>query len=251
MDLSIFSQFDVWMSLLTLIFLEIVLGIDNVIFIGVMVSKLPAEIKTKARIGGLALALLVRIALLSVLTWAITIFTTSLFTVHLPPLGLEHHDVSVRDMILFFGGLFLLYKGAHEIHHLTEGADDDGSAPRAAMWMVLMQIVWIDVVFSLDSIITAIGMTSHLPIMIIAVVVSIGVMMVASQPVSGFIQKHPSAKLLALAFLLLIGTTLMAEGLGFHMPKGYIYTAILFAVFVEALDMRRQKKAGNGDTPAH
>ncbi len=225
-----------WISLLTLTALEIVLGIDNIIFISILAGKLPADQQDRARKTGLMLALITRIALLASIAWMAKL-TTPLFT-------LLDHGVSGRDLILLIGGLFLLVKSTTEIHHKLEGeegsANPSGSATFGA---VLVQIALLDVVFSLDSVITAVGMAQHLPVMITAVVLSMGVMLLAAGSISDFVNRHPTLKILALSFLLLIGTTLIAEGLGFHIPKGYVYFAMAFSFGVEMLNLRLRRKS--------
>jgi len=226
-----------WISLLTLTGLEIVLGIDNIIFISILAGKLPVEQQAKARQVGLLLALGTRIALLASIAWMAKL-TTPLFT-------LFEHGVSGRDLILLIGGLFLLVKSTTEIHHKLEG-EDGGANPTKAVatfGAVLVQIMLLDVVFSLDSVITAVGMAQHLPVMITAVVLSMGVMLLAAGSISDFVNRHPTLKMLALSFLILIGTTLIAEGLGFHIPKGYVYFAMAFSFGVEMLNLRLRKKS--------
>jgi predicted tellurium resistance membrane protein TerC len=225
-----------WISLLTLTGLEIVLGIDNIIFISILAGKLPVEQQDRARKTGLMLALGTRIALLASIAWMAKL-TTPLFT-------LLDHGVSGRDLILLIGGLFLLVKSTTEIHHKLEG--EEGSANptgTATFGAVLVQIALLDVVFSLDSVITAVGMAQHLPVMIAAVVLSMGVMLLAAGSISDFVNRHPTLKILALSFLLLIGTTLIAEGLGFHIPKGYVYFAMAFSFGVEMLNLRLRRKS--------
>ena len=222
-----------WISLLTLTALEIVLGIDNIVFLSVLTGKLPREEQARARTIGLGLALGMRIILLVTLQWVIGL-TAPLVTI----LGLA---LSGRDVILLGGGLFLLAKATTEIHESLEGgAGHAGAAspPRAAFATVIVQIVLIDAVFSLDSIITAVGLSNQIFVMIAAVVIAIGVMLVAAGPLARFVEEHPTIKMLALAFLLLIGFSLVAEGLEFHISKGYIYFAMGFSVFVEALNLR-------------
>jgi len=231
---------DVWASLLTLTALEIVLGIDNVIFISVVASRLPQERQASARRLGLALALIGRIALLSSLVWIIGL-TKPLFEVY-------GFAISWRDIILILGGLFLLAKGTMEIHHTVEGDEDAGSNARAQSFAsAIGQILVLDIVFSIDSVITAVGMTDNLPVMIAAVVIAVIVMLAASGPVSEFIQRHPTSKMLALSFLLLVGMALVADGLHHHVPRGYLYFAIAFSAGVEALNLwaaqRRRKTA--------
>ena len=222
-------------ALLTLTVLEIVLGIDNVIFISILAGKLPAEQQAKARRVGLALAMFLRIGLLASLAWMVKL-TAPLFTV----LGQE---ISGRDLILLIGGLFLLFKATREIHERLEGEEGHASARVAASFAsVIVQILLLDLVFSLDSVITAVGMANQLPVMIAAVVIAVAVMMVAAGPISNFVSAHPTVKMLALSFLLLIGMSLVAEGLDFHIPKGYVYFAMGFSVFVEMLNLRMTKK---------
>ncbi len=225
-----------WISLLTLTGLEIVLGIDNVIFISILAGKLPADQQPRARSLGLSLALITRIALLASIAW-IAKLTAPLFS-------LFEHGVSGRDLILLLGGLFLLVKSTMEIHHKLEGEEGAANPKGAARFgTVLIQIMLLDVVFSLDSVITAVGMAQHLPVMITAVVLSMGVMLLAAGSISDFVNKHPTLKILALSFLLLIGTTLIAEGMGFHIPKGYVYFAMAFSFGVEMLNLKLRKKA--------
>jgi len=238
---------DLWGALLTLTALEIVLGIDNVIFISILVTKLPAKLAHRARQIGLALALIFRLILLSALVWLIGLTR--------PVISALGFDLSWRDIILIAGGLFLIAKGTHEIHGEVEPDDGgEGGAPaRASFGWIIAQIVVIDIVFSLDSIITAIGMTDDLPVMITAVIIAMIVMYAASGQVAGFVARHPTTKMLALAFLLLIGVALVADGLGFHIPRGYIYFAIAFAVAVEAFNiLARHKRArrANGERSA-
>jgi predicted tellurium resistance membrane protein TerC len=218
---------EAWAALLTLTALEIVLGIDNVIFLSVLVSRIPPQQAKRARQIGLALALVFRIALLSALVWLIGL-TTAVFTV-------EDFAFSWRDIILIGGGLFLIAKATHEIHNEVEGRDGEGDrgAGKSAFVMVILQIIVIDLVFSLDSIITAIGMAQELAIMIAAVMIACLVMYVSSGPVARFVAEHPTTKMLALAFLVLIGVALVADGFKFHIPRGYIYFAIAFSAAVE------------------
>ncbi len=228
------------MALVSLTAIEIVLGIDNIVFISILVGKLPAERQARARTIGLALAMLMRIALLLSLAWIMR-FTVPLFEL----LG---NEVSGRDIILILGGLFLLAKATFEIHDKLEGAGGRPAAPvRARFPGVMIQIVLLDIVFSLDSVITAIGMAKHIPVMVLAIVIAVGVMMLSAGPVSAFIEQHPTVKMLALSFLLLIGVALIGEGLDFHIPKGYIYFAMAFSVFVEMLNLRvRRGMRGHG-----
>jgi len=226
-----------WISLLTLTGLEIVLGIDNVIFISILAGKLPVEQQPKARRMGLSLALITRIALLASIAW-IAKLTNPLFT-----LPVVHQGISGRDLILIIGGLFLIFKSTHEIHEKLEGEEGQASTKVAASFaQVIIQIMLLDVVFSLDSVITAVGMAQHLAVMIAAVILAMGVMLLAAGSISDFVNKHPTLKILALSFLLLIGTTLIAEGMGFHIPKGYVYFAMAFSFAVEMLNLKLRKK---------
>jgi predicted tellurium resistance membrane protein TerC len=231
---------EAWAALLTLTALEIVLGIDNVIFLSVIVSRIPRQQAKRARQIGLALALLFRILLLSLLVWLIGL-TQAILTVR----GVA---LSWRDIILIGGGLFLIAKATHEIHGEVEGRDDENdAAPKAgAFFWVIVQIIIIDMIFSLDSIITAIGMAQDLAIMITAVVIACAIMYASAGPVARFVAEHPTTKMLALAFLVLIGVALVADGFKFHIPRGYIYFAIAFSAAVEAFNVlagRNRKKA--------
>jgi len=222
---------EAWLGLLTLTMLEIVLGIDNIIFISILAGKLPEEQQQRARRVGLLGAMLTRIGLLAVLAWIIRL-TAPLFSAF-------GHAFSGRDLILLAGGLFLLFKSTREIHDSLEGElGRDNLKGRASFAAVVGQIMVLDIVFSLDSVITAVGMARHLPVMIAAVVLAVGVMMFAAAPISGFVHRHPTVKMLALSFLLIIGISLVADGLGQHIHKGYIYFAMGFSVFVEALNLR-------------
>jgi predicted tellurium resistance membrane protein TerC len=227
----------VWIALGTLTALEIVLGIDNIVFISILAGKLPADQQGKARRIGLLLALVMRVGLLLSLSWIIGL-TATLFTV----LG---HAISWRDLILIGGGLFLLAKSTYEIHDKLEGDEGDASARVSPSFgSVLIQIVLLDIVFSLDSVITAVGMVNQIGVMIAAVVLAIAFMLVFARPISQFVDRHPTVKMLALSFLLLIGVTLIVEGLDQHISKGYIYFAMAFSVFVEFLNLRlRRPKA--------
>ncbi|HEX8616008.1 MAG TPA: TerC family protein [Thermoanaerobaculia bacterium] len=220
-----------WIALLTLTLLEIVLGIDNVIFISILAGKLPASEQKKARNIGLAGALVTRILLLLSLAWIVKL-TAPLFTI----MGV---GISGRDLILIAGGLFLMAKATHEIHDRLEG-EEGSTSKRVAptLTAVIVQIMLLDIVFSLDSVITAVGMAKHLGVMITAVVIAVIIMLFAAGSISAFVDRHPTVKMLALSFLLLIGMTLIAEGLDFHIPKGYIYFAMGFSVFVELLNVR-------------
>jgi predicted tellurium resistance membrane protein TerC len=222
---------EAWIALVTLTALEIVLGIDNIVFISILVARLPAGQRDVARRLGLGLAMLSRIALLFSISWIVQL-TTPIFSV-------MQHEVSGRDLILLLGGLFLLGKATFEIHDKLEGDETHARAPASPSFAgVIAQIIVLDMVFSLDSVITAVGMANDLAIMISAVVIAVGIMLVASGPISDFVNRHPTIRMLALAFLLLIGVSLMAEGLHFHIPKGYIYFAMAFSVLVELLNLR-------------
>jgi predicted tellurium resistance membrane protein TerC len=223
-----------WIALLTLTLLEIVLGIDNVIFISILAGKLPREQQKKARNIGLAAAMIMRILLLLSLAWIIKL-TAPLFTVF----GVE---ISGRDLILLAGGLFLMAKATHEIHDKLEGPEGEQVVKGApSLSSVIVQIMLLDIVFSLDSVITAVGMAQHLAVMITAVVISVGIMLFSAGSISAFVDRHPTVKMLALSFLVLIGMALVAEGLEFHIPKGYIYFAMGFSVFVEMLNIRLKR----------
>lgn len=239
---------EAWSALLTLTALEIVLGIDNVIFLSILTIKLPAEQAKRARQIGLSLALLFRLILLSALVWIIGLTK--------PVFSIANFSFSWRDIILIVGGLFLIAKGTHEIHGEVEHDEDDsgdGKAPPVSFGWVILQIIVVDIVFSLDSIITAIGMTQNLPVMILAVIIAMIVMYLAAGQVADFVSRHPTTKMLALAFLLLIGVALVADGFGMHIPRGYIYFAIAFSVAVETFNIlarsrRRKKAAKSGAT---
>jgi predicted tellurium resistance membrane protein TerC len=224
-----------WLAFLTLTALELVLGIDNVVFISILVDKLPAERRDVARRAGLFLAMFMRIALLLVLSWLVGL-TAPLFTV-------LAQEISGRDLILISGGLFLLYKSTGEIHQLLEGeAGSESSRVPATFAGVLVQIMLIDLVFSLDSIITAVGMVDELAVMVAAVVVSVALMMAFAGPLGRFVSARPTVKMLALSFLFMIGLVLIADGFDHHVPKGYVYFAMAFSVLVEMLNMRARKK---------
>jgi predicted tellurium resistance membrane protein TerC len=233
---------EIWAALLTLTVLEIVLGIDNVIFISILADRLKGESRRRARLVGLSLAMIMRILLLLSINW-IANLTDPWFTI-------LDHDFSGRDLILLGGGLFLIYKATSEIHHKLEGEEGHGTAgPRVASFTgVIIQILLLDIVFSLDSVITAVGMAEDIEVMIAAVVIAVGVMLFASGPLSEFVSRHPTVKMLALSFLLLIGFSLVAEGWHFHIPKGYIYSAMAFSVLVEVLNLRLRKPAAE---PVH
>jgi len=231
------SSPEIWVAFLTLTALEIVLGIDNIIFISILVGRLPKEQQPKARFFGLALAMGTRILLLLSIAWVMRL-TNDLFTVF-------EHGVSGRDLILFFGGLFLLFKSTMEIWHSVEGEEaQDGStggAVKAGFVGIILQIAVIDIVFSLDSVITAVGLVDNVQVMIAAIVIAVGVMMLAAGTISNFIEKHPTLKILALSFLIVVGTLLVAEAFGAHVPKGYVYFAMAFSLGVEALNIRMRK----------
>ena len=225
-----------WTALLTLTVLEIVLGIDNIVFISILSDRLPVEQRARSRTVGLLLAMLMRIALLFSIGWMMGL-TQPLFEV-------AGHHFTGRDLILLVGGLFLIYKSTTEIHEKLEGEahHQDAARGHATFGSVIAQIVALDIVFSLDSVITAIGMTDHIEIAVIAVIIAVGIMLVAAGPLSEFVNRHPTVKILALSFLLLIGMSLVADGLGQHIPKGYIYFAMAFSVFIELLNMRMRAK---------
>jgi predicted tellurium resistance membrane protein TerC len=225
-----------WAALAALTSIEVVLGLDNIIFITILVARLPARQRSQGRSLGLAAAMLTRIALLFSLTWFMRL-TDPLFSL----LGRE---LSLRDLILMAGGLFLIAKSTFEIHAKLEGEDHRASHGSAASFIsVIVQIALLDIVFSIDSVITAIGLAEHLAIMVIAIILAVLVMLLAAKPLGNFVERHPTIMILALSFLLLIGTTLMADSLHFHIPKGYVYFAMAFAVFVEALNTRMRRVA--------
>jgi predicted tellurium resistance membrane protein TerC len=227
---------EAWVALATLTLLEVVLGIDNVVFISILASKLPRHQQNRARRIGLGLAMIMRVLLLLSLTWIIKL-TTPLFTV----LG---EEISGRDLVLILGGLFLLFKSTREIHERLEGEEGHGPARAApSLLSVLVQIMLLDIVFSLDSVITAVGMAEDLGVMITAVIIAVAFMMFFARPISEFVDEHPTVKMLALSFLLLIGMALIAEGLDLHIPKGYIYFAMAFSVGVELLNLRIRRRA--------
>lgn len=225
------TQPETWIAFLTLVILELVLGVDNVIFISILAGKLPESEQKRARTTGIMLAVITRILLLLSLSWIISLEE--------PLFHAGEFGISGRDLILFAGGLFLIAKSTQEIHQKLEGVEGQSSARvRAAFWSVIIQIMLLDIVFSLDSVITAIGMVNELPIMIAAVVIAAIVMVFTSTPLGNFVERHPTIKMLALSFLLLIGFTLIVEGLHQHIPKGYIYFAMGFSIFVETLNLR-------------
>ena len=228
---------EIWIALLTLTALEIVLGIDNIIFISILSDKLPPSQRDKARLVGLSLAMIMRILLLLSINW-IANLTNELFSI-------AGHGFSGRDLIMLSGGLFLIWKSTTEIHAKLEGEEGHGrpGAKAATFSSIIVQILLLDIVFSLDSVITAVGMADEVGVMIAAVVIAVGVMLFASGPIARFVSQHPTIKMLALSFLLLIGTSLVAEGWHYHIPKGYIYFAMAFSVVVEMLNLRLRAKA--------
>jgi predicted tellurium resistance membrane protein TerC len=243
MDFNWVSQPAAWLGLLTLVALEIVLGIDNIVFISILAGKLPAHQQDKARKVGIALALITRILLLFSLS-VIVRLTAPWFFVPIPGLSKEVAGISGRDLILIVGGLFLLAKSTHEIHGKLEGDEHAKTVgPVVSFTSVIVQIALLDIVFSLDSVITAVGMVKELMVMVIAVVIAAAFMLFASGPISRFVDKHPTVKMLALSFLLLIGVTLIGEGFEVHIPKGFIYFAMAFSVLVEMLNLRVRSKA--------
>jgi len=226
---------EAWIALATLTALEIVLGIDNIIFISILVSRLPEKQRQIARQVGLALAMIARLGLLFAIAWVMGLTETwfTFFT----------HEISGRDVILVGGGLFLLAKATHEIHNSLEGAvDNHGNIATATMGSVLLQIAVLDIVFSLDSVITAVGLVEHVSVMAIAIIVAVCVMLVAARPIGDFVDRHPTIKILALSFLILVGVTLMVEGFDVHVPKGYIYFAMAFSISVEMINLRIRRK---------
>ena len=225
---------EAWIALLTLTALEIVLGIDNIIFISILVDRLPDHQQKKARLIGLGLAMVMRILLLLSLSWVMDLKDT-LFAV-------MNHEVSGRDLILLGGGLFLIWKSTQEIHHsLTGETEETQGKHKASMGAILVQIALLDIVFSLDSVITAVGMADEIAVMIIAIVIAVGVMMFFAQAIGEFVENNPTIKMLALSFLILVGTALLGEGMHFHIPKGYIYFAMAFAIVVEMLNLKMRK----------
>jgi predicted tellurium resistance membrane protein TerC len=237
--LELLTQPETYVSLLTLAAMEIVLGIDNVVFLTILAGRLPKEQQPKARQLGLAFALVTRLALLFAITWVMGL-TRPLFSI----IGRE---ISGRDLILLFGGLFLIGKATFEIHDKLEVKHEEGHATKAAggaaFWSVIVQIGLLDIVFSLDSVITAVGMAKHLSIMVTAVIIAMGVMLAFANPIGSFVERHPTMKMLALSFLILIGVMLVAEGFHQHVPKGYVYFAMAFSLVVELLNMRIRKAA--------
>lgn len=237
-DISWISSPEAWVALLTLTVMEIVLGIDNIVFISILVDKLPAAEHKRARFLGLAFAMVTRILLLLSITWVMQLKE--------PLFGVMGHEISGKDLILILGGLFLIWKSTKELHHKVQGHEEDGpdgSKGRAKLAAILVQIAILDIVFSLDSVITAVGMVDHVSVMIVAVMIAVGFMMIFAGAVSNFISKHPTVKVLALSFLLLIGTTLIAEGFHVHFEKGFVYFAMAFSIFVEMLNIRMKVKS--------
>jgi predicted tellurium resistance membrane protein TerC len=222
-----------WIGLITLTVLEVVLGIDNVIFISILAGKLPANQQESARRIGLAAAMIMRILLLLSITWIMKL-TSPLFSIW-------SYEFSGRDLILLLGGLFLLAKSTHEIHGKLEGEDHTRTAKATSFASVIIQITLLDIVFSLDSVITAVGMINRIGVMITAIIIAVIVMMIFARPISNFVERHPTVKMLALSFLLMIGLLLVADGLGHHIPKGYAYFAMGFSIFVEMLNLRLRK----------
>ncbi len=233
-----------WAALATLIAMEVVLGVDNLVFISILTNKLPEARRDKARKLGIGLALILRLALLSIVAWIVGLTD--------PVLEVFGHGFSWRDIILLAGGLFLVWKATKEIHHSVDPNEEEHAEAVAvpAFGAAIVQILLLDIVFSIDSIVTAVGMTDHLPVMVIAVIVAVTVMMVAAGPLSDFIAANPTVVMLALGFLLMIGMTLIADGMGFHVPKGYIYAAMGFSILVEALNMlsRRARRKASSKT---
>jgi predicted tellurium resistance membrane protein TerC len=235
---------EIWVAFFTLTALEIVLGIDNIIMIAILVGRMPPHMQARTRFFGLALAMVTRIGLLLSITWIMRL-TNDLFHV-------AGQGISGRDLILFFGGLFLLWKSSTEMYHGLEGDDETEQQPGAAgrnFIATIIQIAIIDIVFSLDSVITAVGMVSHVPVMVAAIIVAVLVMMAAAGTISDFIDKHPSLKMLALSFLVVVGTVLIAESFDVHVPKGYVYFAMAFSLAVEALNIRMRVLRGRKEDP--
>lgn len=237
-DLSWINSPEAWVALLTLTVMEIVLGIDNIVFISILVDKLPVAERPRARFLGLAFAMVTRILLLLSISWVMQLKN--------PLMTVIGHAISGKDLILILGGLFLLWKSTKELHHKVEGHEEgelDAGKAKAALGAILLQIAILDIVFSLDSVITAVGMVDQVSVMILAVMIAVGFMMIFAGSVSDFISRHPTVKVLALSFLLLIGTTLIAEGFHVHFEKGFVYFAMAFSVFVEMLNVRMKTKA--------
>ena len=261
-----FNDPSAWAALFTLTLLEIVLGIDNIVFISILVDRLPESMRKRARFIGLGLAMVMRLLLLFTLKWIMGLIDPLFYipihpALHDPLFGPEVTakliagsgmlGISIKDLILLGGGFFLIWKSTKEIHHKFEGEEESSHAVKkvASFGAVLVQIALIDIIFSLDSVITAVGMAKDLSVMSLAVIISVGVMMLSSGAISAFVSKHPSVKMLALSFLILIGTALMAEGLHFHIPKGYIYFAMAFSLGVEMLNLKIRAKGGSTPSP--
>jgi predicted tellurium resistance membrane protein TerC len=251
--MEIFLKAETWLALLTLTFFEVVLGIDNIIFISIVSNRLPIEIRAKTRNTGLLLAMLVRILLLLTITWVMK-FTEPLFTIPATFVNHEVLPISGRDLILIFGGLFLIAKSTREINHEMEGEEEvieGGGSKKTNVTGIIIQIILLDIIFSFDSILTAVGLTDMVIIMIIAVILSIGIMIVFSGRISNFINEHPSMEVLALGFLILIGFMLFLEGLHKEVPKGYIYFAIVFSMIIEMVNIRVRKRRKKAKEAAH
>ncbi|MEL6822173.1 MAG: TerC family protein [Calditrichota bacterium] len=235
MDFSWISSPEAWVAFATLTALEIVLGIDNIIFISILSGRLPEHQRKQGRMLGLGFAMLTRLLLLFAISWVMGLVE--------PLFEIWGKSISGRDLILIFGGLFLLAKSTHEIHNSLEGEEEHHSSKGSVTMMsVLFQIALIDIVFSLDSVITAVGLVEHVSVMVLAILVSVGVMMLGANAIGDFVEKHPTIKMLALSFLILVGVMLFAEGLGMHVPKGYIYFAMAFSLTVEMLNIRLRKR---------
>jgi predicted tellurium resistance membrane protein TerC len=250
--MEMFLQPETWLALLTLTFFEVVLGIDNIIFISIVSNRLPPDIRAKTRNAGLMLAMIVRILLLLTITWVMK-FKDPLFGV--PHWISEDASISGRDLILIFGGMFLIAKSTREINHQTEGEEEhmsaDGSKKKVNVSGIIVQIILLDIIFSFDSILTAVGLTNDVIIMIIAVVLSIGIMIIFSGRISEFINKHPSMEVLALGFLILIGFMIFLEGLDRDIPKGYIYFAVVFSMVIEMVNIRVRNRRKRVKEEAH
>lgn len=233
--IELFTDPSAWLGLFTLVILEIVLGIDNLVFIAILANKLPPQQRAKARNLGLGLALIMRLILLSMMSWLITLTD--------PLVSYGNFDLSVRDVILIVGGVFLLFKATHELHERLEGKPENVSESQvyAGFWAVVAQIVILDAVFSFDAVITAVGMVKHLEIMMTAVIIAMGVMIIGAKSLTEFVGKHPTVVILCLSFLLMIGFSLIVEGLGFHIPKGYLYAAIGFSILIEMFNQFAQR----------
>ena len=232
------SSPEAWIALVTLTSLEIILGIDNIIFISILVGRLPAEQRDKGRTIGLAIAMIARILLLLSLTWVMGL-TAPLFNVF-------SYEISGRDLILILGGLFLLAKSTHEIHNSLEGVEESHkNSVKVSFTSVLIQIAILDIVFSLDSVITAVGLAKNIEVMVLAIVIAVGVMMISAKPLGEFVDAHPTIKMLALSFLILVGVSLIGEGFEMHIPKGYIYFAMAFSIGVELLNLKIRKRTKN------